>query len=116
MSELTQGSLADVIPRRTVLGGIAGFLATATVFHAVPSEEGSLVNIDGQPDKSTNEVSVPVLTAPEGVDLWDRADPESVKLLTHCEELIRSISKDQHAGTVLPYGWDLKSIKISVRV
>lgn len=50
----------------------------------------------------------PVLTAPEGMDLWNEDDPTMVKLRQDAEELVASIRRDSEEGVLLPHGWDLK--------
>ena len=51
---------------------------------------------------------LPVVTPPEGLDLWNSNDPKSAALLTQAETLVRSIRVDEQQGVVLPHGWDLK--------
>ena len=50
---------------------------------------------------------VPVLVAPEGVDIWDN-DPDIVRTRTLAETLVKNIRRDSMEGIVLPAGWDLK--------
>lgn len=49
----------------------------------------------------------PVLTAPEGMDLWNSEDPTMVKLLADAEALVSSIRRDSEEGIILPFGWKL---------
>lgn len=49
----------------------------------------------------------PVLTAPEGMDLWNSEDPTMVKLLADAEALVASIRRDSEEGIILPFGWKL---------
>jgi hypothetical protein len=51
---------------------------------------------------------LPVLTAPEGLDLWNDEDPRMVALKANAEDLVRSIRRDSEEGVLLPNGWDLK--------
>lgn len=51
---------------------------------------------------------LPVLQAPEGMDLWNSDDVNMVALRGTAEELIRSIRRDSEEGILLPFGWDLK--------
>lgn len=51
---------------------------------------------------------LPVLTAPENLDLWNDDDPKMVMLKTNAEELVRNIRRDNEEGILLPHGWDLK--------
>lgn len=50
----------------------------------------------------------PVLTAPEGLDLWNDEDARMVALRNRAEELVSSIRRDSEEGALLPHGWDLK--------
>jgi hypothetical protein len=50
----------------------------------------------------------PVLTAPEGMDLWNEEDPTMVKLKAEAEALVASIRRDSEEGVLLPHGWELK--------
>ena len=51
---------------------------------------------------------LPILTAPEGLDLWNIDDEAMVALRTRAEELVASVRRDSEEGILLPYGWDLK--------
>ena len=50
----------------------------------------------------------PVLTTPEGLDLWNEEDPQMVTLKSRAEELVASVRRDSEEGILLPFGWDLK--------
>lgn len=50
----------------------------------------------------------PVLTAPEGLDLWNEDDPNMVRLKTDAEALVASVRRDSEEGILLPNGWELK--------
>lgn len=50
----------------------------------------------------------PVLTAPEGLDLWNEEDERMVKLRTDAEQLVASIRRDSEEGAMLPFGWKLE--------
>jgi hypothetical protein len=49
----------------------------------------------------------PVLTAPEGLDLWNAEDENMVALRTRAEELVASVRRDSEEGILLPFGWEL---------
>lgn len=49
----------------------------------------------------------PVLKAPEGLDIWNDADPNMVSLLADAMTLVQNIRRDSEEGLVLPFGWDL---------
>ena len=51
---------------------------------------------------------LPMITPPEGYDIWDRDDPEMVETLAYAETLVKSIRRDEREGIVLPYGWDFR--------
>lgn len=50
----------------------------------------------------------PVLTCPDGLDLWNDEDPNMVKLRSNAEQLVSSVRRDSEEGILLPYGWELK--------
>lgn len=50
----------------------------------------------------------PILTAPEGMDLWNDEDPQMAKLRGDAEALVSSVRRDSEEGMLLPYGWELK--------
>ena len=50
----------------------------------------------------------PVLTAPEGLDLWNDEDPKMVAMRADAEAMVASIRRDSEEGALLPNGWDLK--------
>ena len=50
----------------------------------------------------------PVLTAPEGLDLWNEEDSRMVKMKGDAEALVASVRRDSEEGMLLPHGWDLK--------
>lgn len=51
---------------------------------------------------------LPVLTAPEGMDLWAQNEPEMVAIRANAEALVQSIRRDAEEGILLPHGWELK--------
>lgn len=51
---------------------------------------------------------LPMITPPEGYDIWDRDDPDMVETLAYAETLVKSIRRDEREGIVLPHGWDFK--------
>lgn len=50
----------------------------------------------------------PVLTAPEGTDIWDQNDPEMVAILNNAQTIVQNIRRDHLEGLVLPSGWKLE--------
>lgn len=51
---------------------------------------------------------LPVLTAPEGLDLFDKENPNAIETRNMALQLVSSIRRDRNEGVVLSYGWDLK--------
>lgn len=49
----------------------------------------------------------PVLTAPDGLDLWAEDDERMVALRTRAEELVANVRRDSEEGILLPHGWTL---------
>ena len=50
----------------------------------------------------------PVLTAPEGLDLWNDQDERMVAMRVRAEELVSSVRRDSEEGILLPAGWKLE--------
>lgn len=50
---------------------------------------------------------LPVLTAPDGMDLWNDSDERMVALRANAEALVQSIRRDAEEGILLPNGWEL---------
>lgn len=48
---------------------------------------------------------LPVLQAPEGVDLWNPNNEAAVRLRAAVELLVSNIRRDKNSGMVLPFGW-----------
>lgn len=51
---------------------------------------------------------LPVMTAPENVNIWDNDDPDMVRIRTGMENMVKSIRVDELAGVVLPNGYALE--------
>lgn len=51
---------------------------------------------------------LPVITAPEGLDIWDPNNPETNRIRASLESMVKNIRRDQAEGVVLPAGFDLK--------
>ena len=51
---------------------------------------------------------LPVLTPPEGVDIWDNSDPSMSSVRQNAQNVVSSIRRDEQEGILIPYGWDLK--------
>lgn len=50
----------------------------------------------------------PILTAPEGLDLWNVEDPNMTALRIRAEELVANVRRDSEEGLLLPHGWSLE--------
>lgn len=50
----------------------------------------------------------PVLTAPEGLDIWNAEDSEMVAIKNAAESIVQNIRRDSLEGLVAPNGWELK--------
>lgn len=53
---------------------------------------------------------LPIMTVPEGVDLWNANDPAAAATLRRCEDIVRLTRQDKYAGHVLPFGYELSLI------
>lgn len=51
---------------------------------------------------------LPVLTAPEGMDLWDDTNEQMKLLKASAELLVKNVRKDSEEGILLPHGWELE--------
>lgn len=51
---------------------------------------------------------LPVITAPEGVDLNSRDDPKAVEARNAAMKLVSSIRRDRNDGVVMGYGWTME--------
>lgn len=49
---------------------------------------------------------LPVITPPEGVNIWDAADPEMAQQLAYATQLVQNVRRDALEGLVLPFGWE----------
>ena len=56
---------------------------------------------------------LPVVEAPEGVDIFDKDNPSAVEAKNAALQLVSSIRRDRNEGVVLPSGWDLKLLSSS---
>ena len=51
---------------------------------------------------------IPVLTPPEGLDLWNANDADAVSKRQEAEKVVRNLRRDQHEGIVKPFGWEIE--------
>lgn len=57
----------------------------------------------------------PVLTGPEGMDLWDAEDQDMANSLAAAQNIVTSIRRDAKEGLVLPDGWKLELLSAGNR-
>lgn len=50
---------------------------------------------------------LPVMYAPEGMDIWGD-DDDTKKILVRLEEMVRGVRRDEMEGLVLPHGFEMK--------
>lgn len=50
---------------------------------------------------------LPMMTAPEGLDLWNDQDPLAVTQRQLAEDIVRSIRRDEQEGILKPFGWEV---------
>lgn len=50
---------------------------------------------------------LPVISAPEGLDIWDADNPDTSQLRASLEEMVKNVRRDQAEGVVLPFGFKL---------
>ena len=51
---------------------------------------------------------LPVMTAPEGVEIWNTNDPMMVQMLQRAETIVRNVRRDATEGLVKPAGWEFQ--------
>lgn len=51
---------------------------------------------------------LPMLTPPEGTDLWNTKDAVARETYARAQKLVKSIRRDEQEGIVKPYGWTLE--------
>lgn len=56
---------------------------------------------------------LPVVTAPSGVDIFDKDNPKAVESKNAALKLVTSIRRDRNEGVVLPDGWSLSLLSSS---
>lgn len=51
---------------------------------------------------------LPILTPPEGTNIWDSSDPEMVSQLAMAQQLVQNVRRDALEGVVMPFGWEFQ--------
>lgn len=57
----------------------------------------------------------PVLTAPEGMDLWDEDNPDMALVRGAADRIVQSIRRDSLEGLTMPHGWKLELLSTGGR-
>lgn len=58
---------------------------------------------------------LPVITAPEGMDIWDTEDPDMVTARAQAERIVQNVRRDSLEGLVKPSGWTLELLSTGGR-
>ena len=51
---------------------------------------------------------LPIMHPPEGIDIWNRDDPQLMLAFQRAEEIVRNVRRDATEGLVLPFGWEFQ--------
>ena len=57
----------------------------------------------------------PVLTAPEGMNIWDEDDPDMVAIRSGMEAIVKNVRRDSTEGLALPFGWEFSLVSTGGR-
>lgn len=57
----------------------------------------------------------PVLSAPDGANLWDVEDPEMAQMYAKASQIVQGIRRDSMEGLAMPAGWELKLLSTGGR-
>ena len=58
---------------------------------------------------------LPILTPPEGINIWDADDTEMIRMRNAAESLVKSVRRDQSEGIVKPFGWTFELLSTGSR-
>lgn len=58
-----------------------------------------------------NLAGLPMLTPPEGVDIWNTNDHAMVQLLANAQAFVSQVRRDEMEGVVKPFGWEFELVK-----
>lgn len=53
---------------------------------------------------------LPLLTPPEGMDIWNPFDPTMNEARQRAETIVRNVRRDATEGLVIPFGWEFKLV------
>ena len=51
---------------------------------------------------------LPMITPPEGLNIWDPSDPQMVQQLAYAQQLVQNVRRDALEGIVKPFGWEFQ--------
>ena len=51
---------------------------------------------------------LPMLTPPEGLNIWDQTDPDMAQQLAYATQLVQNVRRDALEGIVKPFGWEFQ--------
>lgn len=57
----------------------------------------------------------PVLTAPDGINIWDEDDPDMCAIRAAADKIVQNIRRDSLEGLVIPTGWKLELLSTGGR-
>ena len=57
----------------------------------------------------------PVLTAPEGLNIWDTDDPDMQAIRVGMDGIVKNVRRDSMEGLSLPYGWTFQLLSTGGR-
>ena len=57
----------------------------------------------------------PVLTAPEGMNIWDADDPDMQSIRAGMDGIVKNVRRDSMEGLSLPYGWTFQLLSTGGR-
>ncbi len=57
----------------------------------------------------------PVLTAPEGMNIWDEDDPDMQTIRVNMEKIVKNVRRDSTEGLALPFGWTFSLVSTGGR-
>lgn len=58
---------------------------------------------------------LPVLTPPEGLDIWNPNDANAAALKAAAEKIVKSVRRDEQEGVLKPHGWELELLSTGGR-
>lgn len=56
-----------------------------------------------------------MLTAPEGMNIWETDDPDMVAIRAGMEAIVKNVRRDSTEGLALPFGWTFQLLSTGGR-